>query len=83
MVRFESRCSLDCELVWRFSKGERDVPWIAWDPYFREAKDVDAFLAGILDDGDCLFDGTLEVEPDWFCLDGAQANGLFGLSHAQ
>lgn len=59
-------------------RGERrDLPRVAGDEDFGETEHVDAFLAGVFDDGDCFCDGAVEVEPDWFGLDGAEADRFF------
>lgn len=72
-----SRYSLDCEFRLSGKGRGGDVPWVAGDPDFGEAENVDAFLSGVGDDGYCFRDGALEVEPDGLSLDSAEADGLF------
>ncbi len=53
----------------------RDLPWVAGNPDFGKSEDIDAFLAGFVDEVDRFLDGTLEIEPDGFGLDSAEADG--------
>lgn len=50
------------------------LPQISRDPYLGEAEDVDAFPAGILDDGDGFRDAGREIDPGGFGLDCADAD---------
>jgi hypothetical protein len=54
----------------------RDIPWVARDPDFGEAEDVDAFMAGVFDDFYGHGDGSLEAERDWLCLNSTETDGL-------
>jgi len=49
-------------------------PWVAWDPDFWKAEDVDSFLAGVFNYFDGFGDCALKVEPDWLCLNGAETD---------
>lgn len=58
-------------------RNEKELPWVTWNPHFRESENVDAFSSCILDDFDSLVDGSLEIQPDGLSLDCSQSDCLF------